>query len=54
MNDVEPPLDRFLPSPPSPTIFGKEIVISGCGDSAKFALITRQNSLTPPTPFEEA
>jgi hypothetical protein len=31
----------------SPTIFGKEILISGCSDSAKFALITRQNLLTP-------
>jgi hypothetical protein len=35
-------------TPPPPTIFEKEILIIGCSDWAKFALITQQNSLTPP------
>ena len=33
---------------PLPTILGKEILIIDSSDSAKFALITRQNELTPP------
>jgi hypothetical protein len=42
-------LRHVMPPPArSPTILGKEILISGCSDSAKFAFITRQNLLTPP------
>jgi hypothetical protein len=41
------------PTPP-PTILEKETLISGCSDSAKFALITRQNELIPPPPIQRS
>jgi hypothetical protein len=36
------------PPPRSPTILERGILTSRCRDSAKFALITRQNLFTPP------